>query len=81
MLDHIYEYIDDLELYCSKLNPDKSRVILIGSRCNLRRVKGDLLDPITFDKRVIERVLKVKKLRNCFRGGIDLDQAGKMGHF
>ena len=51
---------------CLKLNAEKSKFIIIGSRQNLKKLKNTVLDPIIIDNKVIERVYDARNLGVTF---------------
>lgn len=51
---------------CLKLNAEKSKFIIIGSRQNLKKLKNTLVDPITIDNNIIDRVYEAKNLGVTF---------------
>ena len=51
---------------CLKLNAEKSKFIVIGSRQNLKKLKEITLDQIKIDDNVIERVYEAKNLGVIF---------------
>ena len=51
---------------CLKLNAEKSKFIIIGSRPNLKKLKDISLDPIMIDNKKIERVYEAKNLGITF---------------
>ena len=53
---------------CLKLNAEKSKFIIIGSRQNLKKLKNIQLDPIKIDNNIIEREYEAKNL------GVNIDE-------
>ena len=51
---------------CLKLNADKSKFLIIGSRQNLKKLNNDQLDPIKIDNKIIEREYEAKNLGITF---------------
>ena len=51
---------------CLKLNADKSKFIVIGSRQNLKKLKDINLDKVTINNKIIERVYEAKNLGVIF---------------
>ena len=51
---------------CLKLNAEKSKYIIIGSRPNLKKIKAVNLNPIKIDGKIIEREHEVKNLGVTF---------------
>ena len=51
---------------CLKLNAEKSKFIIIGSRPNLKKLKEVNLNPIKMDGKIIEREYEVKNLGVIF---------------
>ena len=58
-LDRISKYS---KTNCLKLNAEKSKFIIIGSRQNLKKLKNIQLDPIKIDNNVIEREYEARNL-------------------
>ena len=53
---------------CLRLNAEKSKFIIIGSRQNLKKLKNTQLEPIRIDNNIIEREYEVKNL------GVTIDE-------
>ena len=51
---------------CLKLNAEKSKFIIIGSRQNLKKLKNFQLDPIKIENNIIEREYEAKNLGVTF---------------
>ena len=51
---------------CLKLNAEKSKFIVIGSRANLKKLSNTTLEPIKIDNKIIERVFEAKNLGITF---------------
>ena len=64
-LDRISKYS---KTNCLKLNAEKSKFIIIGSRQNLKKLKNIQLDPIKIENNIIEREYEAKNL------GITIDE-------
>ena len=64
-LDRISKYS---KTNCLKLNAEKNKFIVIGSRQNLKKLKDIQLDPIKIDDNIIEREYEAKNL------GITMDE-------
>ena len=64
-LDRISKYSKN---NCLRLNSEKSKFIIIGSRQNLKKLKNIPLDPIKIDNNIIEREYEAKNL------GVTIDE-------